>query len=130
MVTNFFLFIENEPPLPPKRRNLSQPPSKEFEFRPCLKMVKCESDMKAKKESIKVIRPMHGEGKERPEKRHFFREKEEHIKQLQNKEKELSSKVLVNEEFRVLGKIGFSKKALESLPNNKLLGINFSNGTK
>jgi hypothetical protein len=121
--------IENEPPLVPKFRNLSQGPSKEYEFKPCIKMVnKPESDSRAIREGIKVIRPIYGEGKDRPEKRHHFIYREEYIEQIKEKEKQQTAKALVNDEFRVLNKIGFSKKALENLPNNKLLGLNFSNG--
>lgn len=112
----------------PKRRNLSQGPSKEYQFKPCIKIVKPESDSKNKNESIKVIKPVHTEMKQRPERKHYFEYREQQIEQLQNREKDSNNKMQLNEEFRVLGKVGFSKKALESLPNNKLLGINFSKG--
>jgi hypothetical protein len=42
--TEGIIFNENEPVLIPKRRLLSQGPSKEYEFKPCLKMVKPETD--------------------------------------------------------------------------------------
>lgn len=125
--SNLF-FTENEPPILPKRRNYSQQRGKEMEFKPCMKMVKPETDMKTKKESLKIIRPTFAEGKGRPERRHYFTEKEKHFQILQNKDLDTNNKVILGEEFKVLNKIGFSKKSLENLPNNKLLSVNFSKG--
>lgn len=122
------MILENEPYPMPKRRQYSQGPSKELEFKPCLRIYKNynESKVKSFKEGIKVIKPAFTEGKGRPEKKHYFDYREEYVKEVQSKVQEYSSKQVLNEEFRSLSKIGFSKKALENLPNNKLLGLNFS----
>lgn len=126
----YFSILDNEPPLPPKRRNLSQPISKEYEFKPCLKMVKPETDARNKIQGIKVFQPSYTQNKERLEKRHYFEYRKEHINKLQQKELESNTAPVLNEEFRLLNKIGFSKKNLDNLPNNKLLGLNFSKDNK
>jgi hypothetical protein len=116
----------------PRRRQYSQGPSKELEFKPCLRVYKNSNESKDKtlKEGIKVIKPAYTEGKGRPEKKHYFGYKEEYVKEIQSKVQEYNNKQTLNDEFRALSKIGFSKKALDNLPNNKLLGLNFSKGNE
>jgi hypothetical protein len=48
MVNCYKLIKENEPPIIPRRKVLSQGPSKEYVFRPCCKLVKLDKDNKAK----------------------------------------------------------------------------------
>jgi hypothetical protein len=74
-------------------------------------------------ESLKVIRPAIVESKPRPEKRHYFQYKEEYIKRMQNKEKHFDNKHQLNEEFKVLSKMGFTQRGYETMTNTKLLSF-------
>ena len=112
----------------PKKRLLSKGPSKEKEFIPCIRIIRRENDANEKESRIRIFKPVYSQGKGRPEKVHYFQYREEHVKALQEIEKESNGKQMLSEEFKVLNKIGFSKKTLDSLPNNKLLGLNFSKG--
>ena len=112
----------------PKKRLLSKGPSKEKEFIPCIRIIRRENDPNEKESRVKMVKPSFTQGKGRPEKVHYFQYREEHVKALQEIEKESNGKQILSEEFKVLNRIGFSKKTLDSLPNNKLLGLNFSKG--
>lgn len=86
-------------------------------------MVEEFKNKKEKPESIRIIRPAISEGKPRPEKKHYFQYKQEYIKQMQNKEKIYDNKHHVNEEFKVLNKIGFAQKGYDNMTNTKLLNF-------
>ena len=74
-------------------------------------------------ESLKVIRPAILERKARPEKRHYFQYKDEYIRSMQNKEKHFDNKQQLNEEFKVLSKMGFTQRGYETLTNSKLMNF-------
>ena len=114
----------------PRRRTYNINPSKEYEFRPCMRQFedRGESKNETVKEGIKVICPSFTEGKGRPEKKHYFEYRQQHVKEMQSKIHDFNNKQTLNDEFRALSKIGFSQKALDNLPNNKLLSLNFSQG--
>ncbi len=89
---------------------------------------KPETDAHVKRQSLKIIRPTISERKERPEKRHQFAYKHDYIQKIREKENSQTVRSTINDEFRVLNKVGFSRKALETLPNNQLMGLNFASG--
>ena len=91
-------------------------------------MIKPESDNQPKKESLRIIQFIPIEGKGRPEKIHYFKYKNEYIKEIQQKEAEKDNKIILKDEFKVISKVGFSKNAIDSIPNNSLLNVNFSQG--
>lgn len=63
-----------------------------------------------RKESIKIINPTYTQNKERPEKLHYFRYREEHIKELNEREKKFSEKKILDEEFKLLNNLGIKPK--------------------
>ncbi len=88
-------------------------------------MVKLDKDRREKAESIRIIRPAIAEGKGRPEKKHHFKYKNDYIKEMQMKEKKFDNKQHLNQEFKILNKMGFSQKVFENMPNSKLLSFDF-----
>lgn len=126
----FIYNLENEPPIPPKRRLISQPQRKEYKFRPCLKIVLPEASQTHRNESLKILKPVITENKGRPEKLHYFKYKDEYINDIKEKEASKDNKMVVNDEMKFLSKIGYGKKSHDSLSNNTLLSLNFSKGNK
>lgn len=86
-------------------------------------MVIPETDKKDKHVGIRPVKIDFTQRKERPEKRHYFKFKEEHNKALKEKCERLNSKSIISEEFKVLSRVGFSRKTIENIGNNALLGV-------
>lgn len=122
------LIIENEPLIIQRRRTYNILPTKEKEFRPSIKMVKQVINHGKAESRIKIIAPVITMGKDRPEKVHYFQYREDMLKTQQEHDTNSTSKQILGDEFKVLNQIGFGKKTLENLPNNKLLNLNFSKG--
>lgn len=76
MVKLLFYFKENEPTIQPKKRTLSQGPSKEWEFRSCVKKVNIQNDQDHRIESKKIIWPQtYTQNKPLAQRKHHFEEK-------------------------------------------------------
>lgn len=117
------LNIENEPPLPPKRKLLSPPPSEEMTFRPCLKMIKRQSSYVDRPQGIRYIPAPSKPSVFTTGKKHDFPyrdEKEKEIKLQRN----MSEVNTVKREFKLMANIGFVKKN-DNIPNHKLVGMSF-----
>ncbi len=70
-----------------------------------------------------MIWPSFTQNKESVQKRHYFQYKEDNMKAILNKEKQKDEKQIVNEELKFLSRYGFTKKALDSIPNNTLMNL-------
>ncbi len=113
---------DNEPPLVSKKKVFIPKPSEEMVFRPCVKMVKQETDKHKKAEGIRIIKPTpKADNIVRPKKTEYFKYKQDHIKELMNKNEEGDNKLIIKNELRQLSKVGFTKRVLEALPNSKLM---------
>jgi hypothetical protein len=83
--------------------------TKEYIFKPCIKMVEYNPSRRFKVESIGIVDMKNTIHKQRPEKTHYFEYRDEHIRLLMDKEKKKDNKEFVKEEMRLMDRIGMAK---------------------
>lgn len=57
-----------------------------------------------------MVNPTFTQNKERPEKLHYFEYREQHVKELNERQKKYSDKKVLDEELKLLKTLGISKK--------------------
>lgn len=128
LISNYFLILyclDNEPPLVPKKKVMIPKPSPEYEFKPCIKMVIQEIEKNHKIEGIKIIKPTpKNEEIVRPKRTDYFKYQQDHIRELMKKNDDGDNKSIIKNELKHLSKVGYTKRVMDAVPNNKILTFN------
>ena len=116
------IFNENEPLPKPRRKLLDPGPSKEFVFRPCVKMVKQDFEKKKTGKFAFELFPAMKEGRKFFQRKCYFEIKNDYYKTVQEKHNKFKLQNMISGKT-TNSNIGFNKQFFETVSNNKLLGV-------
>lgn len=128
---SLLFFIENEPPLKPRRKLLGPGPTPEWVFRPCIKMVKQVHEVKKQKKTAFELFPARTEGHHFFRRKCYFEERNDYYKKVLDKHNKLlmQSAICNNQGNGTNTMTGFTKQFFENVSNNKLLGVTITKDT-